>query len=87
MDTGDESVGISTWVEEKLGTAKNCFFILPNNALVSDPHKAVVIKLSHGVTIAWNGEVLHHCTSITNPGETNHVYGNFTSKSKSRSLG
>jgi hypothetical protein len=87
VDSGDESVGISTWVEEKPGTAKNWFFILPNTTLMDDHSKAVVIKLSHGLSIAWNGKVLHHCTSITDAGETNHVYGNFTSKSKAKSLG
>jgi transposase len=87
IDCGDESVGISTWVEEKPGTAKNWFFILPNTTLMDDPSKAVVIKLSHGLSIGWNGKVLHHCTSLTDTGEMNHVYGNFTSKSKARSLG
>ena len=87
VDSGDESVGISTWVEEKPGMAKKWFFILPNTCLRGDPTKAIVIKLSHGLSIAWDGRVLHHCTSVTNTGIQNHVYGNFASKSKKRSMG
>ena len=87
VDTGNESVGVATWVEEMPGTAKNWVFILPLTTLVDNPCKAVAIKLSHGLTIGWNGKVLHHCTSITTKGENNHVYGNHTSKSKARSLG
>ena len=87
VDGRDESVGIATWVEEKPGTAQNWFFILPNTTLVDNPSKAVGIKLSHGLTIAWNGKVLHHCTSVTETGNNNHVYGIFTSRSKARSLG
>ena len=59
VDSGDESVGISTWVEEKPSTAQNWFFILPFTSLVDNPGKAVVVKLCHGLTIAWNGKVLH----------------------------
>lgn len=87
LDTGDKSVSICTWVEEKPGTAKNWFFILPNTTLLDDASKAVVIKLSHGLTISWDGRYLHHCTSITDTGEKNHVYGNFTTTSKARTLG
>ena len=87
VDSGDESVGISTWVENKPGKAKNWYFILPNTTLLDDPTKAIVIKLSHGLTIAWDGRVIHHCTSITDTGEENHVYGNFATTSKVRALG
>jgi hypothetical protein len=87
VDIYDESIGISTWVEEKPGQAKNWYFILPNTTLLNDPSKAVVIKLSHGLTISWDGKVVHHCTSVTSTGVKNHVYGNFTSKSKARTLG
>ena len=87
LDSGDESVGVSTWVEEEPGTAKNWFFLLPFTSLVDDPCKALAIKLTHGLTISWDGKVLHHCTSITDTGEKNLVYGNFTSRSKARSLG
>jgi hypothetical protein len=46
-----------------------------------------VIKLSHGLSIAWDGRVLQHCTSVTDTGVKNHVYAMFTSKSKAKSLG
>ena len=88
VDSADESVGISTWVEEKPGQATNWYFILPNTTLLDNPSRAVVIRLSHGLSIMWDGRVIHHCTSVTNTGIVkNHVYGNFTSKSKARTLG
>jgi hypothetical protein len=87
VDRRDESISMCTWVEEIPKTAKNWFFILPNTTLRDDASKAIVIKLSHGLSISWNGKVLHHCTSVTDVGPKNHVYGNFTSASKARSLG
>ena len=87
IDSGDESVGIATWVEEICDRAQNWFFLLPSTTLTDDPSKAVVIKLSHGLTIAWDGKVLHHCTSVTDTGDDNHVYGNYIGKSKARTLG
>lgn len=88
VDRGDESVGIATWVEKEPGRAKNWYFILPNTHLLHDESRAVVVKLSHGLSISWDGRVVHHCTSVTDTGGVeNHVYGNFTSKSKRKTLG
>ena len=44
--------------------------------------KAVMIKLSHGVAISWDGKIIRHCTSVTKLGKNNHVYGNFFSAIK-----
>jgi hypothetical protein len=87
LDSGDASIGISTWVEEKPGMATNWYFILPNTTLLDNQSKAVVIKLSHGLSISWDGRIVHHCTSVTDTGEENHVYGNFTSTCRARTLG
>ncbi len=87
VDSGDQSISICTWTESKPGTAKNWFLVFQNTSLRNDPSKAIVIKLSHGLTISWDGRVLHHCTSVTSVGFKNHVYGNFTGVSKAKTRG
>lgn len=87
VDRNDKSISICTWVEERPGRAENWFLVFQNTSLCDHPSKAIVIKLSHGLTVSWDGRVLHHCTSLTNVGRNNHVYGNFTSVSKEKTLG
>lgn len=72
-DTNDASLSVAVWVEEKPGLAKNWYFILPN--VQCEGKKGVVVKLCHGTAIAWDGRAIFHCTSKTNPGFGNKVYG------------
>ena len=46
-------------------TTKNWFFIFPDVLLKRDgrTYNGLVIELSHGVTILFDGRVIRHCTS------------------------
>jgi hypothetical protein len=83
-DVYDESISASIWVEERPNLAQNFYFILPNTTFTNNSgiKKAVMIKLSHGIAISWNGKLIRHCTSVTTIGENNHVYGNFFGATK-----
>jgi len=72
-DTGDTSVSVAIWVEEKPGRSENWYFILPN--LSYEGSQGVVVKLMHGLVISWDGRDIFHCTSLTNVGVRNKVYG------------
>jgi len=37
----------------------------------------VVIKIRHGTAISWDGRIIRHCTSVTQTGEQNFVFGFF----------
>jgi hypothetical protein len=66
-DVGDGSVGYSIWIEKKPGDASNWYFVLPN-ILVEYKQKTyngIAIKLHHGISIAWDGRVIRHGTSVT----------------------
>lgn len=69
----DQSASVSIWVEEKPGLAKNWYFVLPNVML--NGCKGVLIKLCHGAVISWDGRLVRHCTSVTDVGDGNSVYG------------
>jgi hypothetical protein len=79
-DIGDGSVGFSVWVELNPGKAENWYFILPN-VLVNVSgitYHGIAIKLYHGLSIAWDGRVVRHATSITEVGnKTNGCFGWF----------
>ena len=72
-DIGDTSSSVALWVEDKPGKAKNWYFVLPNVSYIGS--KGLVIKLGHGVVIAWDGREIYHCSSKSYPGEQNKVYG------------
>mmetsp|Transcript_17622 Transcript_17622/g.24509 ORF Transcript_17622/g.24509 Transcript_17622/m.24509 type:complete len:159 (-) Transcript_17622:72-548(-) len=73
IDCQDRSVSLSTWVEDHPGTAKGWAFILPN--VTRDSAKAIAIKLKHGLSIEWDGRLIHHCSTLLEKGERNNVYG------------
>ena len=73
FDVGDTSESVAIWVEEKPGQSKNWFFVLPN--LFCEGRNGVVVKLSHGVVISWDGREIFHCTSKTIEGTDNKTYG------------
>ena len=72
-DTNDVSKSVAVWVEEKPGQAENWYFVFPNIRL--DGKDGVLVRLRHGTTISWDGRKIFHCTSRTDPGPGNKVYG------------
>ena len=73
LDIGDTSESVAIWVEEKPGQSKNWYFVLPNMSY--EGSNGVVVKLSHGVVISWDGREIFHCTSKTIVGADNKAYG------------
>ena len=74
-DYADDSVSFSVWAEEQPGGSRNWFFVMPS--LSYQGSKGVVVRLSHGAAISWDGTKIRHCTSVTKMGEKNNVYGCF----------
>ena len=74
-DYADDSVSFSVWAEEQPGGSRNWFFIMPSVSYQGS--KGVVVRLSHGAAISWDGTKIRHCTSVTKMGENNNVYGCF----------
>jgi superfamily II DNA helicase RecQ len=72
-DFKDKSMSLSIWVEERVGSASNWYFILPNVRL--NGRLGIAIRLFHGCVITWDGRIIKHCTSVTNTGKDNSVYG------------
>jgi hypothetical protein len=72
-DYSDGSASCSIWAEKRLNKARNWYFVLPNTSIRGS--KGVVIKLRHGVAISWDGRLIRHCSSVTDVGEDNNVYG------------
>ena len=62
FDYRDACNGIATWVETVPGEAKGGFFILPNRTF--NKKRGIAIRLRHGVTISWDGRLLHHCSTV-----------------------
>ncbi len=85
MDVNDASVGFSIWHETHPGSAENWFFILPNVVVSHEDktYQGIMVQLSHGVSISWDGRVLRHGTAVPKnvgkltDGKTNHVIGTY----------
>jgi hypothetical protein len=73
FDIADKSRSFGIWVEEQPGGANNWYFILPDVSI--NESKGLVIKLFHGAVITWDGSKIRHCSSMTEPGNNNNVYG------------
>lgn len=73
LDVFDKSLSVAVWAEERVGSARNWYFVLPNMKL--NGKMGVVVKLFHGCVISWDGTLVKHCTSITETGSGNNVYG------------
>ena len=61
-DINDDSVTVSTWVEETLNNTTNWYLLFPN--VTTDNVKATAIKLFHGCTICWDASSLRHASSV-----------------------
>ena len=80
FDVTDGSVGYSIWVELEPNTASNWYFVLPNVLIRNNDvsYSGVAIKLFHGVSIAWDGRMIRHGTSLTETNsKTNKCFGWF----------
>ena len=75
FDINDNSMSISIFTEEKIGEALGWYFILPNVSI--DGKRGILIELSQGVTIAWDGRKVWHCSAVKEVGEGNNVFGTF----------
>ena len=80
FDTGDIGPGVSIWTEDQPGTARNWSFVMPNLIFPSGhPMRSrfggFVVNLCHGALIQWDGVAIRHCTSVTDVGDKNSVYG------------
>lgn len=94
FDLHDASQGYSVWTEELRGRGENWFFVMPNlhgKHPDGKPFAGVAIRLTHGIAISWDGRIIRHCTSLSEPegpdgkrvgagegGHGNHLYGTFT---------
>ena len=83
-DANDASQGFAIWTEDKPGSTRDWYFVLPNvygrrPAGASGERGAMfhglAIKLTHGVLASWDGRVIRHGTSMMQ--RTKHVYGTF----------
>ena len=79
----DRSRSYGIFVEKIPGQAKHWYFVLPNCSLNGNMSRdGVVIKLSHGSTIVWDGRVLGHCSSEPVTGPNNSVFGMMVGSTK-----
>jgi len=81
----DNSLCVSFWVSRNGKPVLNWCFIMPNASI--NGSKGVVIVLSHGALVSWDGRVLKHCSSIPDVEDGNEVFGIFvgsTSQPKSK---
>ncbi len=77
-DTNDLGIGLSVWLEDIPGIAKNWKFVVPNLMVKFEgaSYEGLVVELCHGALIQWDGGSICHCTSVTDCGlPSNHVYG------------
>ena len=77
FDCNDKSLSISTFTEECIGSNTGWYFILPNLTIDSDLQKGTAIKLSHGVTLMWDGCKIWHCSTVGTIEGNSSVFGTF----------
>ena len=61
-DVNDESITVTTWVEEKENNTENWYLVFPN--VTTDNNNATIIKLFYGCTICWDASKLRHASSV-----------------------
>lgn len=74
-DVGDASVGVSIWTEETPGSTSDWFFVMPNVLVRSNDktYSGVMFRLSHGVSISWDGRIIRHGTTIPKTDQLGHL--------------
>ena len=60
-DVNDQTITVTTWVEESLNNTDNWYLIFPN--VSCDNKRAIVIQLFHGCTVIWDASLLRHASS------------------------
>jgi len=66
-DMNDEGIGAAVWVEQSPNVEMDVYFIFPNITVKDSTNKmqnGLLTKLKDGCIISWNGNSLHHCTSM-----------------------
>ena len=61
-DVYDNSITVTTWVEDTINNTENWYLVFPN--VTSDNCKATIIKLFHGCTVCWDASKLRHASSV-----------------------
>jgi hypothetical protein len=76
-DTNDMGICSTIWTEDVPGQATQWNFVMPNLVVNvgGRTYHGVMVRLSHGAAMTWDSSCLRHCTSITNTGTGNNVYG------------
>ena len=74
-DVCDLVISVSLWTELKSNNAKNKEFLLPScvSTNPNDKFEGIVISLSDGVIISWDGKI-KHCSSVGEVFDNNEVY-------------
>ena len=76
VDGCDLGISVSLWTELKPNNAKSWEFLLPScvSTNPNDKFEGIVISLSDGVIISWDGKI-KHCSSVGEMSDNNEVYG------------
>jgi hypothetical protein len=71
-DPDDISITFAYWVERYPGAAKNWYLVFPNMIVHKDGivHKGLRIELCDGAGVEWDGRIMKHSTTISEPGVT-----------------
>jgi hypothetical protein len=79
FDPMDASQSFSIWTEKIKDSAGNWYFVMPNVQVFhgGKVYYGVAVRLRHGTSVSWDGRVIRHCTSVTEVGMGNHVFGTF----------
>ena len=70
-DIRDISMSLGTWVSGSGKQLKNWQLVFPDVIIFKDgtEYHGLIIVLSHGTQVAWDGRVVRHCTAITDTGD------------------
>ena len=61
-DVNDDTITITTWVEETIGNTTNWYLVFPNISL-NNSSNGTIIQLYHGCTVTWDAAALRHASS------------------------
>jgi hypothetical protein len=65
FDIRDILMSLGTWASNNGKEIGNLVFVLPNVVVLDGgrEHHRLVINLSHGTQVAWDGHLIRHCTA------------------------
>lgn len=66
FDTRDISASLATWASNNGGAIGSWMLVFPNVVMFDgkSEYHGLVINLSHGTQVAWDGRLIRHCTAI-----------------------